>query len=346
MTSTPGVDYAWSHPGGAALKAAGKKFACRYLSTDTTKNLTKTEANDLSANGVACVVVWETTADRALAGSAAGEADAKSAAAQATAAGMPAGCPIYFAVDFDATPEQQTPINAYLTGAASVLGKAGTGVYGGFYVVKRALDAGVCTFAWQTSAWSGGQWDARAHIRQGASATIGGASCDLDTAMVANYGQWTPGKAGSPASGGSSTTTTSTAFPGASAFGPGADNAHVTQLGEMLVKRGGSRFYTVGPGPKWTQAADGAATTAFQKAQGWTGSDANGIPGPTTWEYLVDGKGHDIPAAAAPSTYTVKAGDTLSAIAAAHGTTAAALASLNHLTDPNLIKVGQVLKLK
>ncbi len=41
------------------------------------------------------------------------------------------------------------------------------------------------------------------------------------------------------------------------------------------------------------------------------------------------------------STYTVVAGDTLSAIAARFGTTAAALATSNHLADPNLIFAGQ-----
>ncbi|GAA3718350.1 peptidoglycan-binding protein [Streptomyces tremellae] len=286
--STPGVDYAWSHPGGAALKAAGKKFACRYLSSDHSKNLTRTEADDLAAHDVASVVVWETTTDRALAGKTGGTADAKTAASQAAAAGMPGDRPIYFAVDFDSTPGQQTAINAYLDGAASVIGRARVGIYGGYYPVKRALDAKKATWAWQTAAWSGGQWDARAHIRQGAQSTIGGVSCDLNTGMVSDFGQWTPGSAPSPDDG----------FPGASAFGPGANNAHVTQLGTWLCARGGSRFYKVGPGPKWTQAADGAATQAFQKAQGWTGSDADGIPGPTTWSLLAHDQGHDIPAAA------------------------------------------------
>lgn len=346
--STPGVDYAWSHPGGAALKAAGKKFACRYLSTDTKKNLSETEAKDLAAHGVSSVVVWETAANRALAGHAGGAADAKTAAALATACGMPEDRPIYFAVDFDATPGQQDQINAYLDGAASVIGRARVGIYGGYYPVKRALDAKAATWAWQTIAWSGGQWDARAHIRQGAQTTIGGVGCDLNTAQVADYGQWTPGKSGSAPSGsaGGSGATTGAAFPGAGKFGPGANNASVTKLGQMLVKRGGARFYKVGPGPKWTPDADGAATTAFQRAQGWSGSDADGIPGPTTWDYLVHGKGHNIPAAAAPSTYTVKSDDTLGAIAKAHGTTVAKLASLNHIANPNLIKAGQVLKLK
>jgi LysM repeat protein len=51
-------------------------------------------------------------------------------------------------------------------------------------------------------------------------------------------------------------------------------------------------------------------------------------------------------APAAEPTYTVRAGDTLSSIAAAHGTTWQALASLNHLGDPDTIYPGQTLKLK
>ncbi|MFJ1589830.1 peptidoglycan-binding protein [Kitasatospora albolonga] len=96
--------------------------------------------------------------------------------------------------------------------------------------------------------------------------------------------------AGTPGSG------SSTAFPGADQFGPGADNAHVTRLGEMLVARGGKRFYEIGPGPVWG-AADRRATQAFQEAQGWRGAEADGIPGPDTWRLLTTGTGRDIPAA-------------------------------------------------
>lgn len=44
-------------------------------------------------------------------------------------------------------------------------------------------------------------------------------------------------------------------------------------------------------------------------------------------------------------TYTVKAGDTLYAIALRYGTTISQLVSLNHITNPNLIRIGQVLRL-
>ncbi|MEU3463298.1 peptidoglycan-binding protein [Streptomyces sp. NPDC006733] len=87
------------------------------------------------------------------------------------------------------------------------------------------------------------------------------------------------------------------AYPGARAFGPGANNAAVTRLGGMLISRGARPYYIVGAGPLWS-SADRDATRAFQRAQGWSGGDADGLPGPTTWEYLVDGIGSNIPAGA------------------------------------------------
>jgi len=75
-------------------------------------------------------------------------------------------------------------------------------------------------------------------------------------------------------------------FPGAGYFGPGKDNAYVTELGQALVRHGYGRFYKVGPGPKWGPA-DQTATAAFQRAQGWSGAGANGIPGPLTWSRLM-----------------------------------------------------------
>lgn len=187
-----GIDFAWGSVTPAQLKAAGKHFVCRYVSTvGNTKNIRPSEVQAYKANGIGIVIVFETTASRALGGFIDGRSDALSALRQVVAAGGPHDAVIYFAVDFDATQAQQVAINRYLQGAASVLGKMQTGVYGGYWVVKRALDAKVCTYAWQTYAWSGGQWDPRAHIQQYSNGhQIGGANCDLDRATKADYGQW------------------------------------------------------------------------------------------------------------------------------------------------------------
>ncbi|MDH6434634.1 hypothetical protein M2158_003111 [Streptomyces sp. SAI-144] len=86
-----------------------------------------------------------------------------------------------------------------------------------------------------------------------------------------------------------------TPYPGRAYFGPGAHNKYVTQLGRMLVARGAGRYYTSGPGPRWTDA-DRRATQAFQQAQGWRGKDADGLPRAQTWALLVTGGGKDIEA--------------------------------------------------
>ena len=52
-----------------------------------------------------------------------------------------------------------------------------------------------------------------------------------------------------------------------------------------------------------------------------------------------------VPTVAAASTYVVRPGDTLTAIAARHGTTVRALVDANRLSNPNLIRVGQMLRI-
>ena len=65
----------------------------------------------------------------------------------------------------------------------------------------------------------------------------------------------------------------------------GAHGMWVTWLGERLVAHGYGRFYSVGPGPNFTET-DRKAVAAFQRAQGWSGSDADGFPGPETLRRL------------------------------------------------------------
>lgn len=190
-----GVDYAAGPADYKALKAAGKKFVCRYLAPLDHQNSWKVlrggEARMLKGSGLHIVTVWESWPDRALDGRPAGITDAKAAMSQLADLGAPKDAPVYFAVDFDASEAQQAAINRYLNGAAHILGKDRVGVYGGFYVVKRALEAGVCKYGWQTYAWSGGQWHPGAHLQQYQNdVKLAGVDCDLDRAMDADFGQW------------------------------------------------------------------------------------------------------------------------------------------------------------
>lgn len=199
-----GLDYAFSPTGAAsfwwsrgwldALDAYGAKFVCRYTSTYRAndangKNLTRPERDALAAAGISIVLVAEEDAGRMRGGRSAGVYDAQHAAVVASALGLN-GIPVYFAADWDVAEHEQQLVNAYLDGAASVIGRARTGIYGGLWAVRRALDAGKAAYAWQTIAWSGGEWDPRANIRQGLSIRLAGASADPDESMTPDYGQW------------------------------------------------------------------------------------------------------------------------------------------------------------
>ncbi|MER7894557.1 DUF1906 domain-containing protein, partial [Micromonospora sp. NPDC094482] len=193
-----GLDYSWGRPRPSVVANAGYSFVCRYLSYDTTgKNLTRSEADALRAAGLDIVSNWENTAGDALGGYSKGVQHANAAHSQAVECGMPASRPIYFSVDFDATAAQQTTINAYFDGVASVLGRSRTGAYGGYDVIKRLFDAGKVTWGWQTYAWSEGRWDARAQLRQVQNGiTFDGAACDRDEAHATDYGGWGGGPRG------------------------------------------------------------------------------------------------------------------------------------------------------
>lgn len=89
-----------------------------------------------------------------------------------------------------------------------------------------------------------------------------------------------PTRPGVPSSG------VSNPYPGRNAFKLGQTHSAVTLLGQRLVAHGYGSFYKVGPGPRFTEV-DRKAVQAFQKAQGWSGSDADGYPGPETWARLM-----------------------------------------------------------
>lgn len=186
-----GVDYAWApHPDPAGLYAAGKRFACRYLSYDGSKDLSASERDALWGAGIAICLNWENRADDISDGYAGGARNATRALALANALAWPATRPIYFSIDQD-TSGNPPVIDAYLHGIASVLPVARIGVYGGYATIAHAHDAGLASWFWQTYAWSGGRWHPAAHVQQYRnSVQLLGADTDLNRAMVDDYGQW------------------------------------------------------------------------------------------------------------------------------------------------------------
>ncbi|MFE1452021.1 peptidoglycan-binding protein [Streptomyces olivaceoviridis] len=73
-------------------------------------------------------------------------------------------------------------------------------------------------------------------------------------------------------------------FPGAEFFHGGRHSPIITAMGRRLVAEGCGR-YNSGPGPDWTNA-DRESYRAWQKKLGYSGDDADGIPGKTSWDKL------------------------------------------------------------
>jgi hypothetical protein len=201
-----GVDYSSARPKPADLVAAGKKFVVRYCPYQVRvngvlqwvqKGLTASEITALRAAGLDLVFNFESIAGRMKQGGttaiarANGIADAKLVEAAIARLAMPAGTVCYFSADWDATPGDQTLIDAYLGGAASVMGIARVGVYAGYWVIKRCVENKTASWFWQTYAWSGGHLHPSTHIYQyNNGERIAGSSVDLDRALKPAFGQW------------------------------------------------------------------------------------------------------------------------------------------------------------
>lgn len=73
-------------------------------------------------------------------------------------------------------------------------------------------------------------------------------------------------------------------FPGTNWFKGTPNSPIVTAMGRRLVANGCSA-YQEGPGPQWSEA-DRASYAKWQKKLGYTGADADGWPGKTSWDRL------------------------------------------------------------
>lgn len=73
-------------------------------------------------------------------------------------------------------------------------------------------------------------------------------------------------------------------FPGESWFRTEPHSPVITSMGKRLEANGVGR-YSEGPGPQWTDS-DKASYAAWQRKCGFSGADASGWPGKTTWDKL------------------------------------------------------------
>lgn len=169
---TPGLDWSTARPAPALLIASGFRFVMRYVSPlqqtgPNPKDVSATELRELLAAGLAVGLVYESTAGRALQGAVAGRSDGILATARARTVGYPAGCALFYSVDFDATAAQLPAVTAYAQAFASAVDGYVPGGYGGGDVVDQlaaAGRAGACW--WQAAGWSHRRTSANAHLLQ------------------------------------------------------------------------------------------------------------------------------------------------------------------------------------
>lgn len=173
------IDYAWSGPTAQQIKQWGYSGVQRYISHDSSKDLSPAERDALRALDLTIGLVFESTAGEALNGFIAGHDDAAFANGVADSLGYPKDCTLWYAVDFDATAGQ---VQAYFTGIGSIAGRP-YAPYGGFNVIEYVMYPAL---GWQTVAWSGGKVSKRAGLLQNHFAN----GYDINTVLVSDYGQW------------------------------------------------------------------------------------------------------------------------------------------------------------
>jgi hypothetical protein len=194
-----GCDYSWARPDLQCLKNQGVRFIMRYGSRDPSKNLSKAELDKALSLGLSVGVFFQEGKTQMTRGYSGGQADALDARDLFDGLGL-AGIPVYFACDYDPPSGDWPKIDAYLDGAASVIGRNRTGGYGGKAFISREFGNGKITWGCQTYAWSGSptSWDGRAQLRQVQNdVTVCGGAIDWEEAWAADHGQW-PRPGGSP----------------------------------------------------------------------------------------------------------------------------------------------------
>ena len=194
------LDFSYARPGSAALNAAGVTTVGRYLATDG-RGITPAEFDDYISHGISVWFIKENAARGMLNGYGQGVADAQWAENQMNALGV-SGAPIYFTADFDVQSSQFPACDAYLNGAASVIGLARVGIYAGLHYLNHAVN--LANYYWKTAAnsWDHGETAAiQLHLIQTLDAVpIPGT--DFNVVVQENHGQVSVGGNNIPTGGG------------------------------------------------------------------------------------------------------------------------------------------------
>jgi Domain of unknown function (DUF1906) len=170
------------------------EFVVRYTSVNTTNNpqkqLTQPEVNAIRSAQLSLVLVHEEGSEAARGSYADGQADAAQALAVVAGFGMPPDTIVHMAIDFDA---QGPEILNYARGFGDKMGNGRRAAYGGIKPLRYLLDRGLLDYAWQTFAWSLGEWEPRITAAQWRnSQSLCGNSLDFDSACARDYGQLPP----------------------------------------------------------------------------------------------------------------------------------------------------------
>lgn len=194
MARLQGFDYTNHNMSVSTLKANNIKFVCRYLSDHVNgnwKDLRADEVRRYGQAGVGIVSNWEVHGRPSNTVSA-GEHDARHALAQAKGLGMPDGRPIYFSIDYDASPGSH---NNYCKGLKNVLGLARVGLYGPADLIQQLHSSGLIAWGWRTAAtgWGGSSTKNCQIVQYHNGVTRGGIDVDLDYSTVSDVGQWIKG---------------------------------------------------------------------------------------------------------------------------------------------------------
>lgn len=190
-----GVDYSFSRPDIQAMARDGVKFAVRYFGTTSSgKNATKGECDSLRAAGIDVITNYESSAGFMVNGYNEGVSCAQKANNNAKDCGAPASAPIIFSLDVDPrglSSSQWAGVYQFTDGAASIIGRARTWVYGGYDAMLRLFNDGKIGGGWQTYAWSEGRWDTRAALQQYQNGiNRWGGQVDYNRSIFSPYGAW------------------------------------------------------------------------------------------------------------------------------------------------------------